>query len=162
MKIFGLIAVAVIFCLAFSCEEENNNQANPVDLNVKDISDSGCKNFDIKCTSDEGCVNYYTVNEKYLKFERTNAAFNCCIDFVIIDSKLDSVNTITITEQENAGYCDCICLYDIEYTVGPLDYGQYDIIIIEQSFDTLNFSVDFKDNTHGQYCEPRSGYPWID
>jgi hypothetical protein len=160
MKKFVLIAFAVVFGLAFSCEEENNNQTEPRDLNVKDITDSGCKEFDIKCTNNESCVDYSTENADYLKFKRTNAAFNCCIDYVIIESKLDSTGTITITERENAGYCDCICLYDIEYTMGPLDYGKYDIVIIEQSFDTLDFSLDFDYDTHGQYCEERSGYPW--
>ena len=158
MKKFGLIAIATIFCLAFSCEEENNNsQTNPEDMNVKDISNSDCKDFEIKCTRNEDCVNYYTVDEEYLRFERINAAFNCCFDSVIIDVKPGAGNTITITETENAGLCDCICLYDIESTIGPLDYGEYDILIAEQYNDTMAFSLDFKDDTGGQYCETRSG-----
>jgi hypothetical protein len=56
--------------------------------------------------------------------------------------------------------CDCICLYDLEYTIGPLEYGAYLLRVIEECADTMTVEFEFSATTQGSYCELRDGYPW--
>lgn len=160
MKTPGVIMMFVLVWIAFSCEIEISEDTKPVNPVVTGISHSECKEYDLKCTRNEDCVIFETVNDSCLKFNRINAAFNCCIDYLLISIETDNSNTIKITERENAGLCHCICLYDIEYTIGPLNYGLYSIDIYEQSGDTIFFNIDFNKDTQGEYCEERTDYPW--
>jgi hypothetical protein len=160
MKKPVVIVIFVLVWLAFSCEIEKSENTRPVNPVVTGISYVGCKELDLKCTRNEDCVIYETVNDSSLKINRINAAFNCCFDYLLINIETADNSTIKITEKENAGLCNCICLYDIEYTVGPLNYGLYSIDIYEQSGDTISFNIDFNKDTSGEYCEERTGYPW--
>jgi hypothetical protein len=168
MKNSAVIVIIMSLCFAFSCEIEKSEKTKPVNPGVMNISDSGCKNFDSKCTRNEDCVIYETINDSCLRFQRINVPFNCCIDSVLVSIEADNNNMIRITERENAGYCDCVCLYDIEYTIGPLNYGLYSIIIDEEylffmheNSDTISFDINFNKQTQGEYCIERPDYVWL-
>ncbi len=155
-----IIFLFISLFITYSCEEKMSDNINYGDPYVTGISNSGCKEPDLKCTRNEDCVIYETVNDSCLLFKRINVAFNCCFDSVIIGVDVDDNNTITITEVENAGNCKCNCIYDIEYIIGPLNYGLYNVIIDEQYADSISFTIDFNEDTQGEYCVERTGYPW--
>ena len=92
---------------------------------------------------------------------RISNAFNCCIDNVKIHTSIDQEWVITVKETEICPQpCDCICLYDLEYTIGPLEYGTYLLQIVEEYADTMTVEFKFSGSTQGSYCELRDGYPW--
>ena len=125
------------------------------------IKHSDCKSAKSLESGSQDCVEYQVINNNYLKIKRINIAFNCCIDGVLVLIKDTEENEIIIHENEIISTpCNCICLYDIEYTLGPLDFGTYTFNIIEQYADTMKFEVDFTPTTNGKYCEERTGYPW--
>jgi len=142
----------------FSCENEQETATGPI--NVSNIKHSSCKTFKSLADKNQNCIEYQTVNDNYLKINRINVAFNCCIDGVDIKTTVDQERVITITEIEIHPACNCLCLYDIEYTIGPLEYGMYTLRIIEGYADTMTVVFRFSATTQGSYCEVRDGYPW--
>jgi hypothetical protein len=128
---------------------------------ISKIKHSDCKTLKSLQSAKQDCVEYQTISGNYLKIKRINTAFNCCIDGILVLVKENQNNEITISETEICTTpCSCNCLYDIEYTLGPLDYGTYTFHIIEEYADTMNFVIDFTSSTQGTYCEERTGYPW--
>ncbi len=150
----------IFICIPFliSCENEQEPATGP--LNVSDIKHSNCKTFKSLVSAKQDCIEYQTVNDNYLKINRINVAFNCCIDDVDIKTTVDQKRAITITETDINPACNCLCLYDIEYTIGPLEYGMYILRIIEGYGDTMTVVFRFSATTQGSYCEVRDGYPW--
>jgi len=142
----------------FSCENEQEAATGP--LNVSNIKHSSCKTFKSLVDKNQDCIEYQTANDHYLKINRINVAFNCCIDGVDIKTTVDQEQVITIAETDINPACNCLCLYDIEYTIGPLEYGTYILRIIEGYTDTITVEFEFSATTQGSYCEVREGYPW--
>ena len=144
-----------------SCTKEDDKTTLISDPpTIDNISHTGCKKLKSSNLVTQDCVNYEVYNNNYLKINRTNVAFNCCIDSVIVEIIENQNYYITIKETENAAPCNCNCLYDLEYIIGRLNYGIYTINIIEQYADTMTFTIDFNSSTIGEYCEDRTGYPW--
>ena len=147
-----------IFVIA-ACE--NEQEPIPGKLIVTDKKHTDCKSFKSFTSPKQDCVEYRTIDSNYLKINRVNVAFNCCIDDVNIKSSVDQNNIITILETEVCSSpCDCNCLYDLEYTIGPLEYKVYTLRIIEEYADTMVIEFEFSQSTEGEYCEERNSYPW--
>ncbi len=152
-KVLFLI-VAISFVI--SCEKSTINQ-----VKVFDIKQEGCKTFKSLVGKNQDCIEYQTVNDNYLRIKRINVAFNCCIDSVNITTSIDPERVIHVKETEVCLHpCDCICLYDLGYTIGPLEYGAYTLLVIEEYADTMIVEFEFSASTQGSYCEVREGYPW--
>jgi len=148
-------------CIPFfiSCENELEPDTGPI--NVSGIKHTGCKTFKSLVSEKQDCVEYQTVDNNYLKINRINTAFNCCIDGVLVVVTDNQTNEITIKETEICtNPCYCNCLYDLEYTLGPMEYGTYSFHVIEEYADTMSFAIEFSATTQGSYCEVRDGYPW--
>ncbi len=152
----GLLLVIVLIPFITSCEKSSENP-----LKVSDVKHTGCKTFKSLVDKNQDCIEYQTADSNYLKINRINVAFNCCIDNVKIHTSIDQDWVITVKETEICPQpCDCICLYDLEYTIGPLEYGTYLLQIVEEYADTMTVEFKFSGSTQGSYCELRDGYPW--
>jgi hypothetical protein len=152
----------IIIVLFLSCcqksTEPGNNSGN---IKVSDINYSGCIQNEPKKSIMEECITCSIVNGNYLKMVRTNVCFNCCYDSLVITVDQYDHNRILITERENAALCQCNCLYNIEYIVGPFEYGNYELTIDLQYWqEDMKFDIAINDNTNQVYCEERTGYPW--
>ena len=156
-----LLTLVLVMVLVFACKKESTEPANnPEVLKVSEIIYSECLNKGTDKDQMMECTEYSVLNEHYLKFVRTNVCFNCCYDNLIITvEQLDDFK-IKITERESGMPCSCNCLYDIEYTIGPIDYGEYEITIDENYWEPMVFDVSFDSSTGSSYCEERTGYPW--
>lgn len=130
----------------------------------------GCKEFE-KATlfdgtpPDQDCIEYQYDGEGTLLLKHVNAGFNCCVDDILAEITLVG-NLITITEIEEppGGWCDCICLYDVDYQINDLPPGEYTITVNElylwPGAEILEFTVDLSSSTSGSYCVQRTDYPW--
>lgn len=151
-----LLLASIIIPFLTSCEEPSENL-----LKVSGIKHTGCKSFKSLPEKNQDCIDYQTVNDNYLKISRINVCFNCCIDDVNIKTLPGPDRIITVRETEKCpNPCDCLCLYDLEYTIGPLEYGTYTLHTIEEYADTMTVVFEFSPTTRGSYCEVRDGYPW--
>jgi len=107
------------------------------------------------------CVDYI-FDEGTLTITHSGASFNCCADvYAVINI---NENNINIEEKEGGEACYCQCLYQLEYEITDLPFGDYNIILIEPNLlegdDPLNFSIDLKEDSAGVFCVERDHYPW--
>ncbi len=133
---------------------------------------SGCKEltgtseFPLPFSVDSSCVVVYTMPaDNTLRIFHINTAYNCCVD--ALDGEFEfSEGLITITGKEYppGGLCDCICLYDVTYSIHNLDPGVYTIRFVEPYLpagqEQLEITVDLTQEGCWTHCVPREGYPW--
>jgi hypothetical protein len=126
---------------------------------------SGCKSGNLLAADDvpleHDCI-AYSYRLDTLELEHVNAAFNCCPEF---DASVTvSGDTIFIVEEELAGECHCLCLYDLKYEIHGFALGIYRVIVSEEYLletdAPLEFTMDLRASTAGRYCATRDHYPW--
>jgi hypothetical protein len=160
----------ILPCLAvllgiYTCENEGALPGLPSGMLNKS---SGCNVF--KSTDDAEhmadtlcCVEYsYDDENDKLLLKHINAGFNCCPEE--IKGKVSIINdSVIIKESEKDGLCDCLCLFDLDYTLTGIRKKTYTICFIEPyagDQDKLKVSIDLTKNTEGSCCVVRKKYPW--
>ncbi len=104
----------------------------------------------------EACA-FYGYEGNILLIERTNLRLNCCQD-MIYASIVFQGHDITITESEDprGGLCDCVCFYDMYYTLRNVEPGVYTIRFVEpylgQNEPPLEMTVDLTTIPSGEHC----------
>jgi hypothetical protein len=88
-----------------------------------------------------------------------NAVFNCCLDSISADIQYprDPANVIAITEIEFADNpCDCLCLFDVDYTIPIIISGTYTIKVIGvhlgPQYEVLEVTIDLTEPISGEEC----------
>jgi len=136
--IFLLLIVALT-----SCKKEFPNDP----LSIKDLSVSDCKT---KGGSSKGIDPEYitlkTVDDYYLLVNHINAMFNCEPGQITVTIEISS-NEISMEEDESSSLADCICPYDIDYKLGPLQYGTYILKFKRGGLTFKEYTLDFKKST---------------
>jgi len=135
---------------------------------------SGCKDlagtadFPGPFSADSACVVVFTMPaENAIRIFHINTAYNCCVDALDGDFEFDEgLITITGREYPPGGLCDCVCLYDVTYSVSNLEPGAYTIRFVEPYLppdqEQLEITVDLTQEGRWTSCVPREGYPWDD
>ena len=80
-----------------------------------------------------------------------------------IKQAIDEIDGLTPAEHENleGGGCDCLCLYDIYYSIYNLPPGAYTVVIDElYSEEDIVFDINLFSQPTGTYCVNRYFYPW--
>ncbi len=149
-KIITLMLLATLFVVT-GCKEEKTTFKEP--FRVKKLTDSEeCKEG--AKDDEQEYVLYKTVNDYYLDMNHINTVFNCCAEELIVTSNLSN-DTIYIYENEATSECDCLCEYDLNYEVGPLEYQEYVIKIHKFNIVQAQFTINFNGDTEGTfYIEP--------
>jgi hypothetical protein len=133
---------------------------------------SGCK--DVTGTYDDtgpfsadtSCVTVYKLGiDNSLKIYHTNTAYNCCVEALDAGFAFDEgLVTITGREYPPGGLCDCICLYDVAYSIYNLEPGVYTLRFVEpylpEGQQVLEVTVDMAEDGPWTSCASREGYPW--
>lgn len=163
LSFLNLIA-GLLVVLQLSCNKDDES-LNPKGWVTKT---SECKNAKSTSGSEsfsatESCIVYdYFETTHVMKLWHYDAAFNCGMTKVTSDISVKN-DTLFITENETAQPANCDCLYDIELEVRELKSGKYVVSIIEPyvgNQQKLIFSVDLDKDPSGEYCVPRTNYPW--
>lgn len=95
-------------------------------------------------------IEYNAINEHYLNLNHVNVEFTCCSEDFIVTSNLSN-DTIYIYEQETGPICYCLCKYDLNYQVGPLENQEYIIKVYKSDAEHAEFTIDFNENTEGTF-----------
>ena len=164
--LYTAFVLAIMFCV-ITCE--NENQTNQT-FSGKMISHSACKSkksttIDSDTPDTLSCVEYnYEASTGKLILKHINAGFNCCPQEINGTVTLNN-DTIIIEEKESGGFCDCECLFDLDFEVTGLEAKTYVVRFIEPLWnrpDKLIFNVDLSVLTSDSYCMVRKNYPWIE
>jgi hypothetical protein len=114
---------------------------------LKDLSVSDCKT---KADNAKGLEQEYitlkTIDDYYLLFNHFNSIFNCEPGEITVSVEITS-NEISITEKESTAMANCVCPYDLEFKLGPLQYGSYKIIFKKAGLIFKEYNLDFKKST---------------
>ena len=129
---------------------------------------TGTDEFPLPFSPDSMCAVVYSFpEENLLRIYQINTAYNCCVDALDAEFTFGE-GTITITGREHpeGGYCDCICLYDVHYSIRNLDPGVYTIRFADPyqppGQEVLEITVDTSLEGSWSSCVYREGYPWGD
>jgi len=141
-----LFLFVIITFTAFSCDKDETD--NNI-FHVKDFSYDGCKNTSNKSSTDE-YIEYKTIDDNYLSIKHVNVFFSCCPKAnIIVNSEIRNDTIIIYESEENISPdCDCICYYDINLEIGPLEYGEYNFIIKIFDYTCTEFLLDFSSTTN--------------
>jgi hypothetical protein len=148
------LSILVIFAALYACEK--NEEGSDSKIKKGEIAySSGCKEH-LKSTgtfSEAPCITVETTDSKYLIVKHNDAVFSCIFDHLNIDYSVNG-NLIDIAEEQVNPDAFCTCKYDIEYVIGPLEYGTYTVKIRDGSLDDteISFEFEFTENTLFNYC----------
>ena len=131
------------------------------------VAYAGCKNFTpitsssvdlFSSDSGQECL-AYEYGGAILRIKHINAAFNCCLETIAGNVKIED-NVITIESEgilANGQGCFCDCLYDVDYEILNLRPSVY--ILVFPGF-SRSWEIDLRKTASDLYCEPRNNYPW--
>ena len=129
---------------------------------------SGCKEFTLSKTtapvsSNQDCIQYEYDGLGTLLLKHVNGGFNCGTDTVIPEISI-GIGSIMINEDEEGDPAWCLCLFDVDYEIIDLPPGAYTIRInglyLQEGDEPLEFTADLTSATAGEFCVPRTHYPW--
>jgi len=129
------------------------------------VDHSSCKSNMTATADNEDCLEYNFDGVGRLTLNHINAGFNCCpVIAANIGVEGQQILIQELDSLDNGG-CLCLCLFDVSYEILDLAPGNYRISVIEpyaSGYDPpLEFMVDLSGATSGQFCVPRTTYPWV-
>jgi hypothetical protein len=145
MKTPAIYPFLILLTIALtSCKKEFPK--DPLTMNNLTVSD--CK---IKGDNAKGIVPEYitikTVDDYYLLFSHINSLLNCEPGEIIVSTGISS-DTITINEDAAKADANCVCPYDIEFKLGPLEYGNFTIVFQKTGLTFKEYSLTYKKSTN--------------
>ncbi len=126
-------------------DKENSRKSREENYEIRDFSHTECKP-----RSKSGNLREYLelkAENKYLRIRHINAEFNCCPKELLINSKINN-DTIFVYQNEKESSCNCVCKYDLNYKVGPLEYKTYHFVLNHMNSVLIEFDLDFDANTN--------------
>lgn len=116
-------------------------------LSVSDYSVSSCKGrIELKKGDISEYITLKTVNTYYLKYTHVNSMFNCSPGEITVSLSY-SPGSFVIDENESQAGERCICPYDLQFTLGPLEYGTYAIEFQKAGVTFREYLLDFTKST---------------
>lgn len=156
------IYILLLACATFvgSCSDDtedpdtDNSSLEPTEQLV--TKQTGCKPVASRQQVQE-TVQLKTINKNQLLLKHIDATLNCRPGNIYFLASLSN-NQITITEREEDTSANCVCLYDLDYTITLPAYGKYSLRINGADFGEFEFSAK-TDVTLVKYMTPSSNDP---
>lgn len=142
-KYYFLSVLLLLSALILTCNKEFPDEP----LSVSDYTVSACKG---RMEQGKGDIPEYillkTVDKYYLRFTHINSMFNCSPGEITVSVSY-SPGSVLIDENESQAGERCICPYDLNFTLGPLEYGTYEIVFQKAGVTFRKYSLDFSKST---------------
>lgn len=142
---YSLIAALLLAAAAGTgCKRELATAGNSLAA-VQNFSHSDCKpraatSAPRAAAAEAGeYIRFQAAGARHLAVQHVNAMFNCCPGELLANVAIRG-DTITINHSETQHSCNCICPYDLQYTLGPLEHGSYHVVL--KVMDILNAEFD--------------------
>lgn len=139
MLTFSLVTVTLIF----GCKKEFPDE--PFTLMDLVVGECKAKGNDAKGSEQEYLI-IRTVDDYYIQVNHFNSLFSCEPGEISVSVEITG-DTITLNENESMSQTNCVCPYDIEFRLGPLDYGDYFMIFQKAGWTFKEYTVDFRKST---------------
>lgn len=131
-KFLKLSAVAIVVVALLSlgflsaCEDKDDKMLNPKE-GVQNIQYSTCKKLDL-AKQENIHIDFF---EGYLQINHEGLFVPCDFDTIYIKPTFDN-NTLSIIEEGNNGYVNCICPIDLKYNLNGVDTNIIKLIIVNE------------------------------
>lgn len=160
--ILWISALALTIAGACSCSSNDEVTTDDTHFQVKNFANTGCKSMgatrgetrDVEPHTEY--IEYKGLTNGYLSLNHVNACFNCGAEIFSWKATI-SGNVIKIEETCKGMLANCICPYDLYGEIGPLDDGDYTVIIYqrydeidEAPFEYAHFTVSYKNGLSGR------------
>ena len=170
LSILARIPAILLILSVSGCGDDppTGTKSSPVSPAGILVGHTDCKHLEDIATAPSfpltsSCIEYDYDGQGVLSLKHVNAGFNCCPGEIVAEIIIEN-STIIIKERELAGLCDCLCLFDVDYSIENLEPDEYTIIVVEPYLpdgnNKLEFTVDLNANPVGAHCVKRQGYPW--
>lgn len=143
MKHKILYSILFIAIALTSCKKEFPD--DPLAIDKLSISDCKTKG-DNSTAADPEYITIKTVDDYYLHFSHINSILNCEPGKITLAIEIRS-DTISVNETEESSLANCVCPYDIEFRLGPLEYGIYPIKFQKGGFTFKEYSLNYNKST---------------
>lgn len=121
------------------------------DVRVKDITTGECKNSTLKSVFPDypEALVLKTGKRHVLEVTHINAVFNCCLPAGIsVEAEIRNDSLFLMENEKEPGICNCICPYDVNYSLSPLEYRDYVFVLLwPDGAVRETFSFTFNENT---------------
>ena len=128
-KIFFKITYAILLwgLLGGGCEKGDKYPTlEDKQLTVVEVNSGECKQ-NLKSTETEKYIELKAEQNNQLRVTLINATLNCCPGEITSKAYIkDEILRINFAE-ETPGKCNCICDFDLECVIGPMEYRSYTI-----------------------------------
>jgi hypothetical protein len=125
-------------------------------LEVRNINISQCKSEvitnDLNVTYDENSEEYLkiqTVDSNFLKINHCDVWFNC-YPSIEITAKIEN-RVIIYSATDTLPLYNCVCLYDLECNIGPLEFTQFTFEYHRAGTLIKKFNLNFNNSTNEIY-----------
>ncbi len=141
MKHFVLISILLFFLASCKKEAETPTVIPSQKIEIKDVSNSECKNVTQKSVLwEQESIRLQMLSPKELKITHYNTIFNCCPGELKVE-KLVVGDTLKLNEYITEGFCNCICPYDITCTLYGVNYQNYVFKILKENVGHYQFNM---------------------
>lgn len=143
-----------VCCLAFllscgSSYDEPRADENMI-VSLTAFNFSGCKNYlsankyqQARTNSQRECIEYKCIGDGILQFSHTNVLY-CCEQKNLSAYIEQKGSNIIITESEGEINTNCVCLYDLSYSISGLEQGhKYSITIKRGNEEKIKFIIKY-------------------
>lgn len=124
------ILLAVFTALLFaavSCDSDDNEN----ETGVINFSHSDCKDGTAKTLVDQ--MTFTVTGDNQLNIVHTNSYLSCTGQ-IFVESNFSN-DTIYINENSTDNSVDCVCPYDLTYSIRPVEFGTYIINVKANTFE---------------------------
>ena len=145
---FLLFIHSIVFVI--SCDNANDSEPK-VDQHQSEsyvttngtASNDGCKKTYLRTLDAEEIVRLKAIGQNQLQLNHLNSILNCAPGKISFDAQVGK-DAIIIKETEEDISANCVCPYDLEYTITIPVAGKYQLSINGYKYGTFEFNA----NTH--------------
>ena len=140
MRVNYLSIIFILFLANTSCD---NTDFPSDEFSAQEINYGDCK--PVKKSTTEEYIELTSSENFYLDIKHVNSWFNCSPGQIVVDASLEGI-TISINEYSTDNSANCICPYDLSFSLGPLRYETYNFIVKSGGWEILNVEIEFNKN----------------
>ena len=153
MQRFSFLLFAVLL-FAYSCKKKDE-KPEVKEIAISSLSFSACTSSLKSTYVDTSCITIKSIKNNNLSFTHKGAGFCCASEGIDISLNVKG-DSIIIQEVDKGPFSYCYCKHDISFNLGPLDYGNYKVKIVESmhsySKDTFVFELNHNEGTNLTDC----------
>lgn len=140
-SIYALLFIhLVVFAISCDKSEDSDMESSPLGSTVKTaetIVNDGCKKYYTRNSAE--MVEIKTLLGFKLVIKHIDSMLNCEAGKITLECQAGE-GVISIKEKEESTAANCVCPYDLTYTINMPGYGKYKLIINDYEFGEFEFT----------------------